>query len=87
MNIPTGAIMPCFLAAFVWLAYQYFVVSPDRRLLNVRFMLMAGAIVLNLAYLLVVPHAGIFPLVILLLGLGWLAAALVLHRRMPPPRH
>jgi len=87
MNIPTGVILPCFLAAFVWLAYQYFVVNPDRRLLDARFILMAGAIVLNLAYLLVTPHTGIFPLVFLLLGLGWLGAALVLHRRMPPPKY
>ena len=79
--------MPCFLAAFVWLAYQYFVVNPDRRLLNARFMLMAGAIVLTFLYLMVgLLQTGILPLVFLLLGLAWLGAALVLHRRMPPPK-
>ena len=87
MSIPTGAILPCFLAAFVWLAYQYYVVNPDRRLLNMRFTLMAGAIVLTLLYLMAIPHEGIFPLVFLLLGVAWLACALILHRRMPPPKY
>ncbi len=86
MNIPTAAILPCFLAAFVWLAYQYFIVNPDRRLLNMRFMLMVGAIALTLLYLTVGSlRMGVFPLVFLLLGLAWLGASLLLQWRMPPP--
>jgi hypothetical protein len=88
MYIPTGVILPCFLAAFVWLAYQYLVVNPDRRLLNVRFMLMIGAILLTLVYLMVGSlQTGIFPLVFLLLGLAWLGVAFVLQRFMPPPKY
>jgi len=87
MNIPTGAILPWFLVTFVWLAYQYYVVNPDRRLLNVRFVLMVGAIALTLLYLMASPHTGIFPVVFLLLGIAWLGAAAVLHRLMPPPKY
>ena len=87
MYIPTGAILPCFLAAFVWLAWQYFIVNPDRRLLNARFILMAGAITITFLYLMAIPHTGIIPLVFLLLGLAWLGAAMVLQRLMPPPKY
>jgi hypothetical protein len=48
MNIPTAAIVPLFLISFVLLAFQYFRINPDRRLLNLHFGLMIGAIVFAL---------------------------------------
>jgi hypothetical protein len=85
MMIPTAAIVPLFLVSFVVLAFQYFRVNPDRRLLNLRFGLMIGAIALALVQ---VGFPG-WPLslVLLLLGLFWLAYSLYLLRGLPPARH
>jgi hypothetical protein len=83
--IPTAAIVPLFLVSFVVLAFQYFRVNPDRRLLNLRFGLMAGAIVLALVQ---IAYPGRpLSLVLLLLGLFWLVYSLYLLRGLPPARH
>jgi hypothetical protein len=85
MNIPTAAIVPLFLISFVLLTFQYFRINPDRRLLNLHFGLMIGAIVFALVQ---VAYPG-WPqsMVLLVVGLCWLGFSLYLLRLMPPPRH
>jgi hypothetical protein len=85
MIIPTAVIVPLFLVSFVLLAFQYFRINPDRRLLNLHFGLMMGAIVLALVQ---VGYPGRpMSMVLLLLGLCLLGFSLYLLRRLPPPRH
>jgi hypothetical protein len=85
MIIPTAVIVPLFLVSFVLLAFQYFRINPDRRLLNLHFGLMIGAIVL---LLLQVAYPGRpLSVVLFVLALFWLGFTLYLLRRLPPPRH
>jgi hypothetical protein len=85
MIFPTGAIVPLYLVSFALLAFQYFRISPDRRLLNMHFTLMIGAIILLLVQ--VVMPGRPLSLVLFLLGLFWLGLSLYLFRHLPPPRH
>jgi hypothetical protein len=84
MIIPTAVVIPLYLVSFGLLAFQYFRISPDRRLLNMHFALMIGAIMLLLVQV-AMPD---WPLsmVLFLLGLFWLVLSLYLLRLMPPPR-
>ena len=87
MIIPTGAIIPLFMVTFFLLAFQYYVVNPDRRMLNLRFVLMASDIILMFVYLMMLDlHTPLFSMVFLALGLFWLATALLLLRTLPPPK-
>jgi hypothetical protein len=85
MIIPTGFIIPFYLVSFVLLAIQYFRINPDRRLLNMHFGLMIGAIILLLVQIATAGQP--FSLVLFLLGLFWLGLSIYLFRFMPPPRH
>jgi glucan phosphoethanolaminetransferase (alkaline phosphatase superfamily) len=82
MSIPNGVIVPLFLLSFVALYYQYFRINPDRRLLNMRFGLMAGAVVLTVASVFMTdwPLSPVF----FVLGLLWLGLSLYLLRFLPP---
>jgi hypothetical protein len=84
MNIPTSAIVPFYIVSFVLLAFQYFRVNPDRRLLNLRFGMMFGAIVL--AFVQILMPEPTLSLVLFLLALFWLGLTLFLFRLLPPPR-
>ena len=84
MNIPTSAIVPFYIVSFVLLAFQYFRVNPDRRLLNLRFGMMFGAIVL--AFVRILMPEPTLSLVLFLLALFWLGLTLFLFRLLPPPR-
>jgi predicted ferric reductase len=84
MSIPNGAIVPFYLASFVVLGFQYYRFNYDRRLMNLQFAMMLGAIALMLATVFV--SAGLFSWTFLLLGLLWLGVSLYLLRRVPPPR-
>jgi predicted ferric reductase len=82
MTIPSGAIIPLFLVSFLLFAIQYFRLNYDRRLMNLQFGMMLGAIVLMLV---VVFFRGIlFSWVFFLLGLLWLGLAIYLLRKLPP---
>ncbi len=85
MIIPTAVIVPLFLISFGLLAFQYFRISPDRRLLNMHFALMICAIILLLVQIMMPGRP--LSLVLFLLGLFWLGFSLYLLRRLPPPRH
>ncbi len=67
------------------LAFQYYRINPDRRVLNLQFGLMAGAIVLM--FLAISMADPFMSLVFFGLGLFWLGLTLYLLRYMPPPRH
>ncbi len=84
MSIPNSAIVPLFLASFVLLGVQYYRANYDRRLLNLQFGMMLGAIVLMLSVVFVT--ARLFSWVFFLLGLLWLGMSLYLFRTLPPPR-
>jgi hypothetical protein len=82
MRIPTGAIVPLFIASFALLYYQYYRINPDRRLLNLRFALIAGSIVLMFAA--ISWENELASLVLFLLGLFWVGLSLYLFRFLPP---
>ncbi|MEJ0020911.1 MAG: hypothetical protein WDN25_31060 [Acetobacteraceae bacterium] len=85
MHISSNAIVPFFLASFVLLGYQYYFISPQRRLLNLRFVMMFGAIALLFCSLrLMTP---LLSQVFFALGLIWLGVAIYLLRTMPPQKH
>jgi hypothetical protein len=85
MTIPTSAIVPLYIVSFVMLAFQYFRINPDRRLLNLRFGLMLGAIVLVFVQILLPGRS--LSIVLFLLALLWLGLSLYLFRHLPPARH
>jgi peptidoglycan/LPS O-acetylase OafA/YrhL len=85
MVMPNGAIIPLFIASFVVLALQYYRTNPDRRVFNLHFLLMMGAVVLMLAT--VFYSEGSLSLVFFGLAVAWLGIALLLFRSMPPPRN
>ena len=88
MIIPAGVILLLLLVAFLLLSFQYFVVNPDRRLLDPRFLLMASDVVLMFVYIVNLDlHTPLFSMIFLALGLFWLITALLLLRTMPPPKH
>jgi hypothetical protein len=84
-SIPTGAIVPLYLASFVMLAFQYYRINPARRLLNLQFALMLGGIVL--AFLQIMLPGSLLSMVLFILGLIWLGLSLYMFRHMPPPMH
>jgi hypothetical protein len=85
MRLPTGVIVPLYLVSFVLLVIQYYRLNPERRVVNLRFGLMVGAVALIFASV----GLGNSPLSpgLFLLALFWLALTLYLFRFMPPPRH
>jgi hypothetical protein len=84
-HIPDAAIVPLLIASFIMLAFQYLRVHAERRVLNLRFVLMVGAVVLMVAT--VGFDRWSLSLVFFLLALFWLGLTLYLFRLMPPPRH
>lgn len=84
MQIPNGLIVPLFIVSFVLFAFQYFRINPERRILDLRFGMMLGAIVLIVASVGLVNWQ--LSLVFFLLALVWLGLAIHLVRRLPPPR-
>jgi hypothetical protein len=85
MTIPTSAIVPLLLASFGMLAFQYFRLDPERRVLNLRFGLMVGAVVLMFTS--VGLGNSVLSPVFFLLALFWLCLTLYLFRLLPPRRH
>jgi TctA family transporter len=85
MRVPDGVIIPLYLASFVMLAIQYLRVDPVRRVVNLRFGLMVGAVVLIFASVGLADRS--LSLVFFLLALFWFGLTLYLFRFLPPPRH
>lgn len=76
--IPSGAIVPIYFVSFIALGYQYHRIDPDRRIFNLRFGMMFGAVVLILAEV----AAPQWSLVWFLLALFWFGWTMVLLRRV-----
>ena len=83
IRISNFAILPLFIASFILFAFQYYRVNPERRLLNLRFLMMIGAIV---SLFTTVSQRNSLSLVFFLLALVWLGVSLFLLRFLPPPR-
>ena len=84
MVIPTGVVMPIAIASFLVLLFQYWRINPEKRLLNLQFPLMIGALALMV---LEISFAGqSVTLVFFLLASLVLAIAVFLLRFLPPPR-
>jgi hypothetical protein len=86
MEIPSHAVVSLYVVSFIVLAFEYFRVNPVRRVFNLYFGLMLGAVVLMLARVFLVAE-GWLSLAFLALALVWLGLSLYLLRRLPPPRH
>ena len=84
MRIPSGVIVPLFLASFVLFGVQYYRLNHDRRLMNLQFGMMLGAIVLMLTV--VFFRGALFSWVLFLLGLLWIGLSIYLLRKLPPAR-
>jgi len=82
-HISSFAIVPLFLASFGLALFQYWRINPVRRLLNLRFVLMFGAIAFSFATDLL-PQ---WSYQLFVLALVWFGTTLGLLRTMPPPRH
>jgi alkylated DNA repair dioxygenase AlkB len=85
MRIPVSAIAPFYIVSFVLLAFQYFRVNPEKRLVNLRFGLMAGAVVLMLGAIFLTEW--FLALIFFTLALVWLGLSVYLLRSLPPPSH
>lgn len=85
MLIPSSLSILCFLAAFVLTGFQYYRLNPERRIINVRFLLMVSAVVLIFLdiFLGAAPAAS---MLFFALAVVWLGAAVYCLRLMPPPK-
>jgi hypothetical protein len=84
IRIPNFAIIPLFIVSFILLSFQYYRVSPERRVLNLRFLMMLGAMVLLFTTVSLKDRS--LSLVFFLLALLWFGVSLFLLRFLPPPR-
>jgi hypothetical protein len=85
--VPTPIVVLLFIATFLLVIWQYLQIDPKRRLLNLRFGLMVGAIAGAVGYPLFSFHSPDnrqASWMFLALALFWLATAYYLLRRMPP---
>lgn len=90
MVVSSMIIMPLFLVAFGLICYQYYRVDPKRRVLNLRFGLMATASIGAISYPFVkylYRHSPLLPPMsegYLLVALFCFVVGFFLLRRMPP---
>jgi hypothetical protein len=85
IRISNYAIAPLYIASFVMYSFQYFRVNPERRVLNLRFLLMVATVTLQFATVFL-DRLGLSP-VFFLLALFLLGLSFYLLRFMPPPSH
>ena len=81
LAVPTLAIVPPLLVAFVILAFLHWRGRMGNQILDLRFLMMAGAIVIMFVQILTAGTYAAVSLVCFPLALLWLAVALVLLRR------
>jgi hypothetical protein len=82
-QISSFAIVPLFIASFLLALFQYWRINPVRRLLNLRFVLMFGAIAFAIATDMLPQWSYQF----FALAVVWFGTTLGLLRTMPPPKH
>jgi uncharacterized membrane protein len=81
MSVPSFAIVPLLLVAFVLLAIEHYKTNPDHQVRDLRFVMMAAAIVMMFAQLLIAPILPWLSLLLFGLALVWLVVAAALMRR------
>ncbi|HET8997132.1 MAG TPA: hypothetical protein VFN42_10745 [Acetobacteraceae bacterium] len=93
MIIPSGIIMPLFFVGFAMTCYQYYHIDPRRRVLNLRFAIMAvttvGAVSFPVVQYLYGQKALLAPVSQGYTAAGVLCLVLsyILLKRMPPAEH
>jgi len=82
MSMPTFAVVPPLLAAFVLLAFEHYKTNPQHQLRDLRFVMMAAAVVMIFTQVLIASVLPWLSLLLFGLALVWLgvAAALVGRR-------
>jgi uncharacterized membrane protein len=80
--MPTFAIVPLLIAAFALLAYDHYMKSPQHQVRDLRFIMMAAAVVMIFVQALIAPAFPWLSALLFALALIWLvvAAALVGRR-------
>lgn len=76
-----------FLAVFLLNCWQYFHIDPKRRVLNMRFVIMTGAVIIDIGYPIynfLAPYDRPVSWLLLALGLFSLAVGYYMLRNMPP---
>jgi hypothetical protein len=81
MSMPSFAVVPPLLVAFVLLAYDHYMKSPQHQLRDLRFVMMAGAVVMIFTQLLVASVLPWLSLLLFGLALVWLGVAATLVGR------
>jgi hypothetical protein len=85
--VPMSLIIVIFIVAFLLVLWQYNLIDPKRRIVNLRFVMMVCALVVIFGYPfynVVYPNERHTSWVCFVAGLIWLIAAAVLFRYMPP---
>jgi hypothetical protein len=85
--VPMAIIILVFLTVFSLTFWQYFQIDPKRRILNLRFAMMVGAIAGSIGYPIYnffSPRDRPVSWLLLALGLFWLTMAYYMLRHMPP---
>ncbi len=82
MSLPTFAIIPPLIAAFALLAFEHYKTSPQHQVRDLRFVMMAAAVVMMFTQLIITPILPWLSLLLFGFALVWLgvAAALVGRR-------
>ena len=81
MNMPTFAIVPPLLVAFVLLAFEHYKTNPQNQLRDLRFVMMAAAVVMIFTQILIGSVLPWLSLLLFALALVWLAVAAALVAR------
>jgi hypothetical protein len=85
--VPAALIILPFLVAFMVATWQYTQIDPRRRVLNLRFLLMAGAVTASFGYPIFIyknPDSWRMSWIVFILAIFWLGWSFYLLRRMPP---
>ena len=85
--VPIPLIIVLFLVSFLLTIWQYSAVDPRRRILNVRFALLAGSVIAFIWYPIFIhihPDDRHTSWLMLAWGVLWLVWAFYLLRHMPP---
>jgi len=81
MSMPSYAVVPPLLVAFVLLAFEHYKTNPLHQIRDFRFLMMAGVVVMIFTQLLFASTLPWLSLLLFGLALVWLVVAAALVRR------
>ena len=81
MSMPSYAVVPPLLVAFVLLAFEHYKTNPLHQIRDFRFLMMAGVVVMIFTQLLFATMLPWLSLLLFGLALVWLVVAAALVRR------